>query len=267
MAVSFDEASHTYTSDKGENYISVTTLISKYTPPFDAHFWSTYKAVKAVLEKYGEWNSYKAKAGGWENVVAYVRHVDKAVPHKEEIMLKKMQILQGWDEEKNSAAAKGTTFHKERDAADKATGTTAHGGVIYNVATIRQLEVTSPDGVYPELLIYDDEWKLAGQADWVLKVGSQISIKDYKTSKDIKKSGFQSEMLYHPVSHIPNANFWKFTLQLSLYGAMLERRGFQVKDLWIEHVTTGEDHVVDYYKNEAEELIKHWIETKRKKAA
>lgn len=48
--VFFNEESHTY-KDKydGSDYISATQLIGKYKQPFDENFWSSYKALEAVM--------------------------------------------------------------------------------------------------------------------------------------------------------------------------------------------------------------------------
>jgi hypothetical protein len=73
MPVVFDEPSHTYTAHTGERYISATTLIKKYTPPFDEDYWSAYKAIQEVLQEKFEWDDYKRRVGGWENVVPVTR--------------------------------------------------------------------------------------------------------------------------------------------------------------------------------------------------
>ena len=49
--VNFNEDEHLYWNDNGDKYISVTTLIDKYTQPFDSDFWSKYKALERLLGK------------------------------------------------------------------------------------------------------------------------------------------------------------------------------------------------------------------------
>ena len=47
----FNDASHIYYDKKTmDRYTSVTTMIHAYTQPFDAIFWSTYKALEALLD-------------------------------------------------------------------------------------------------------------------------------------------------------------------------------------------------------------------------
>lgn len=271
MPVTFDEARHLYTSTVGKNYISVTTLIKKYTPPFDSHYWSTYKAMKQVLEAKGEWATYKAKAGGWENVVAHIRHVDKTFPHASEVLVAKKQLLKMWADNRDESARKGTEFHKSKELADRTAGSVVHHKTKYPtvVLTMEELMKYAGDGVITEFLLYDDELEIAGQADWVLKSGNEICIKDYKTSKEISRVPFQDECLMHPVSHLPNANFYTYSLQLSLYGWMLERIGFRITELSLEHIdkVTGETlkiYPVEYLRNEIIELVNHHCATKKK---
>ena len=50
--VAFSEDSHTYWNvNDNEKYISVTTLIHKFTQPFDKDFWSAYKALEKLIPK------------------------------------------------------------------------------------------------------------------------------------------------------------------------------------------------------------------------
>ena len=51
--VCFNEESHIYWDETNENdkYTSVTTLIHKFTQPFDKDFWSGYKALEKLIPK------------------------------------------------------------------------------------------------------------------------------------------------------------------------------------------------------------------------
>ena len=271
MPVTFDEASHTYTSHKGTQYISVTTLIKKYVPEFDSHYWSTYKAMKAVLESKNEWKKYKDNCGGWENVVAVVR-ADKGFKYREEVMQKKREFLAMWAEEGKAAAARGTAYHKKREE-EVRSGVTVHDSKEYYTLTGDPLaSKIEADGVYPELLLYDDELEIAGQADWVLKSGNTIHIKDYKTSKDVSKLGFMEEMLLYPLNGLLNAKFYVYSVQMSLYAYILERQGYDIGSLVIEHVDGRTQETIDvlptsYYRDEVIALVKDWSETKKRKAA
>ena len=51
--VAFNEEKHKYfnVDDPSKEYISVTTLIHRFTQPFDKDFWSAYKALEKLLPK------------------------------------------------------------------------------------------------------------------------------------------------------------------------------------------------------------------------
>ena len=45
----FDEGPHKYTDTCGNEYISVTTLLGRYYPKFDEHYWLRKKAKEQGL--------------------------------------------------------------------------------------------------------------------------------------------------------------------------------------------------------------------------
>lgn len=267
MPVTFDESAHRYTSHKGEVYTSVTTLIKKFTPPFDADYWSAYKALKAVLSKTGEWDSYKRKAGGWENVVVFARSIDKGFKYRKEVIDEKKRILSEWEQTKETALVKGTEYHKMKEKRVKEN--VVYGPDMREVSVLSGIDLLSAqdfeaDGLYPELILYNDSWNIAGQADWVMKNGKTVHIKDYKTSKEITKTAFQDQSLLPPVSHVPNCNYYTYSLQLSLYALMLEEHGYKIGNLAIEHVNketfeTIEMYTIEYMRKEAKDIVKHHL--------
>ena len=48
---------------------------------------------------------------------------------------------------------------------------------------------------------------------------------DWKRSKEIKENNLYEEGNY-PLSHIPNANYWHYTLQLNIYKRIIEKYCF-----------------------------------------
>ena len=57
-----------------------------------------------------------------------------------------------------------------------------------------------------------------------------------------------------PFSHLPDSNFYHYTIQLGIYGWMLEQKGYKVRSLIIEY--KGKDIPVEYHKEAIEEAIK-----------
>jgi glutamate mutase epsilon subunit len=272
MPVHFEEKSHRYISHKGYDYISVTTLIKKYTPPFDADYWSAYKAIKEVLTSHGVWDAYRIEHG-WENVVTIAR-ADKDFKYRKEVVARKKQLLAEWEEKKNDAAEAGTSFHKLAEHHTKKSlvweedesipvlgshdliGTTRMGNKLEN-------------GLLTELLLYDDELEIAGQADWVLVMDGTVHIKDYKTSKEIKTKAFGEEVLLHPLEEFPNCNFYTYGVQLSLYAFILERLGYKIGKLSLEHIDrstfeTIASYPVKYHREAVIKLVNHYCAGRKK---
>jgi len=278
MPVVFDEASHRYTNEKGHEYISVTTLIKQYTPPFDSDFWSAYKALKDILSDKGEWKSYLAKVGGWENAVLAAR-MDKEFKYKKEVIVRKKEYLREWDENRDNAAKAGTKFHKSReeetnkDVLFDDTFIPVIGSfdvLAHNEVASRSGKHKIANGLCTELLLYDDEFEIAGQADWVLIKEGEIFIKDYKTSKEIKMKPFAEEVLLHPLEAFPNCNFFTYSIQLSLYAYILERAGYEISRLTIEHIDrstfkTIATYHTEYYRDEVIKLLSHYSANKEKR--
>ena len=71
--------------------------------------------------------------------------------------------------------------------------------------------------------VWAEEFKLTGSIDMVFKrksVGAYL-IYDWKRSKEIKEDNKWDKGL-GPMSHLPNSNFWHYTLQLNVYRWFLE---------------------------------------------
>jgi len=249
MRVHFDEPSHTYTDTQtNQDYISVTTLIGLYTPPFDTDYWATYKAVKDVLEPVGLWFTYKRKAGGWEGVVDFYKRRG-AAPYDTGIEERKQWYIQKWKEDSDKACELGTARHKEKEIEilgqevikKKNVDHTTHSG---DIEVFKGVE----NGIFAELLIYDTEYHVAGQADVIYKTGNQVVIKDYKTNKKITNEPFNNERMLPPVDELYDTTFNHYMLQLSTYGYLLERQGFKIQELEIIHLNRETGQLVTTIK-------------------
>ena len=87
-----------------------------------------------------------------------------------------------------------------------------------------------------EWLVYDQETKLAGSIDMVyLNRDGSVSIYDWKRCKEIKYDGdWKDRGLNRAVNHLPNTNFWHYSLQLNVYRRLLMKNyGLEVKELFL----------------------------------
>ena len=88
-----------------------------------------------------------------------------------------------------------------------------------------------------EWLIYDDQVKMSGSIDMVYENidDGSLSIYDWKRCKSIDKTnGWNKFAITECISHLPDSNFWHYSLQLNTYKTILERNyGKRVTDMYL----------------------------------
>jgi hypothetical protein len=207
--VTFNEEAHSYTNHKGKKYISATTLIGKFKQPFDKQAVAT-----AYAKKHGGTAQY------W---------IDK------------------WASITKHACDRGTKFHKMKEdwmlnSSAIITDSTSKQVVDINRFTEPNIDYsTLPDGVYPELLLWNHYWGIAGIADIVTFDGEFFDIDDYKTNKKIDTQSYKHpryglKMMKPPINHIMDCNFLHYSLQISIYAYMIEKlTGKKPRNLTFHH--------------------------------
>lgn len=192
-----------------------------------------------------------------------------------------------WGNSGKVACDIGTAFHKKKEIASL--------GYIPIDSDIKQPISTDyselEDGLYPELLLWNDEYQIAGQGDepYIESIGLKryVDIKDFKTNKEIKMESYKDwkkgyQMMQGPLKHLQCCTYTHYQLQLSLYGWMLEQHGYIVRNLIVEHyplrtpvnLLTGEGGEVDYeqtpilyhmkyLKKEIQDMLKTYKATKK----
>ena len=92
-----------------------------------------------------------------------------------------------------------------------------------------------PKGWVPfrtEWLVFDSEHKVSGSIDMLyMKPDGTLAIYDWKRAEDIKtENRFQSGL--GPVAHLPDTNYWHYSLQLNVYRYMIQKHyGYTVSEL------------------------------------
>jgi ATP-dependent exoDNAse (exonuclease V) beta subunit len=85
-------------------------------------------------------------------------------------------------------------------------------------------------------MIFDEELKIAGSIDMVFEnEDGTLSIYDWKRCKEINQENTWNKFATNEViSHLPDTNYWHYSLQLNTYKAILERKyGKIVKELYL----------------------------------
>jgi hypothetical protein len=73
-----------------------------------------------------------------------------------------------------------------------------------------------------EWLVWDKSTMIAGSIDMVYrKTDGTLAIYDWKRAKEIKTENSYDSML-GPVSHLPDTNYWHYSIQLNVYRRILE---------------------------------------------
>jgi ATP-dependent exoDNAse (exonuclease V) beta subunit len=226
--IKFYNKGHKYeiSCDKDSKYTSVTTWNHKHFPKFDAD---------AVIA-----NIFKSKTWG---------------PDHKYWGLTAEQIKDSWKSNGEAVSGAGTNLHERIECFmnDKRFQFVYTNKELYEIYKCdykdkidEQIEwdyflnfVRDFPDLKPfrtEWMIFDEDLKLAGSIDMVYEnKDGTLSIYDWKRCKEITKVNNWNKFALNPlISHLPDTNFWHYTLQLNTYKAILERKyGKTIKDLYL----------------------------------
>jgi ATP-dependent exoDNAse (exonuclease V) beta subunit len=232
----FDEPTHKYTivTDPDSTYTSVTTWNHSHFPHFDAD-----KIIQKMM-KGKNWN-----------------------PENKYWGLTPEQIKQQWEDNASSVSGAGTNMHFDiecfmnQDLVDEHDN--PHPYTHEDLLEIYDNESDIEKSVkndseewqfflkyartYPHLKPYRTEWmiyhedlKLAGSIDMVYEnPDGSLAIYDWKRAKEISKvNRFKESATTECINHLPNTNFWHYSLQLNTYKAILEEKyDKKITDLYL----------------------------------
>ena len=108
-------------------------------------------------------------------------------------------------------------------------------GAEWNYFCDYQRTYVIPKGWKPwrtEWLVFDPEHKVAGSIDMIyMKPDGTLAIYDWKRIEELKtENRWQSGL--GPVDHLPDTNYWHYSLQLNVYRYILQKHyGFVVSEL------------------------------------
>lgn len=198
--LAFDEKTHTYflKSDPSFRFTSsVSKIANSFSPDFDSNYWA-----KKESEKTGE--------------------------NKEEILAR-------WKSKAEEAMKRGTVIHKEleeytQDNRKRATDVTKR--------IAKWLVLNGYQLIGNEIRLYDKKSKISGTFDCLVYNSFEDAyyIIDYKTNREKliekvesyidKKTGEKKKskfLLKAPFNSYPSSNYYKYSIQLSLYKYILEK--------------------------------------------
>ena len=233
----FDSEKHIYTvKETGRRLTSVTSLIRRYTPPFDA---------PAVAQKMVD-DKNKKYAGMTADQIQYQ-----------------------WKEKADLASYEGTLLHEYLEQWP------TKRGFGFHPRTYRVLMMTKQvDKMFPKLLerfriveaekiIFSARLGLAGQADLIMAddASGEGIILDWKSNEKITDEAGAFGNMLPPIEHLTDADTVKYGLQLALYEKMLvdedfypEFTGYR-KSLIHIGGASGKVVKVENYKDEIERIL------------
>jgi len=217
--IKFFEEGHKYSilTDPDSKYTSVTTWNHHHFPQFNAD-----DVIKNMM-----------KGKGWKEGHKYWG-------------LTPDQIKAQWNSNKDSVAGAGTDLHYEiecfhNDKRFPFEYTNKELYEIYMADKGKVLENTPLEWQYfinfikdhqhlkpyrTEWTVYDEDAKIAGSIDMVYEnPDGTLSIYDWKRSKLITRiNNFNKFALTPIICHLPDSNFWHYSLQLNTYKHILETK-------------------------------------------
>jgi len=191
--ISFNEIPHIYTIAGDSSYKSVTTWNKYHFAIFDADL---------IIEKIQ--NSNKSSLQGRSKTTYYGMSND--------------EIKATWEKARNL----GTELHRYIECFYNKCGKEINSiEYKYFLKFAKDYSYLKP--YRTEWMIYDEKLKLAGSIDMVFeKDDGTLAIYDWKRSREIRKTS-NNWALTDCISHLPDCNFWHYSLQLNIYKAILER--------------------------------------------
>ena len=137
------------------------------------------------------------------------------------------QVLQEWKDKADVACDYGTDIHWFMEQMFLAPGRIIipknedERKLLEAYHKTKQLELNGD--VYPEQIIYNKTYKIAGQSDLIHVVpNNQFDVGDWKTNEKFKYYSPYNQYLKHPLSHLSQCEYNTYCLQLSLYAYFYE---------------------------------------------
>jgi len=205
--ITFDEGPHIYTVHGKQGFTSVTTWNHHHFSEFDAD---------SIID-------------------TMLRGRKMRDPTYKYYGMSREQIKADWDKNRDCAALAGTQMHYDIEC-------------FYNKCDVQNNSVEYKwfqrfVADFPELTPYRTEWcvyyeelKLSGSIDMIFEnPDGTLQIYDWKRCKEISyENGFGKTAITPCIAHLPDTNFWHYTLQLNVYKNILEHKyGKQVTALYL----------------------------------
>jgi ATP-dependent exoDNAse (exonuclease V) beta subunit len=192
----FDEGPHVYTIDGDSDFMSVTTWNHSHFPHFDAD-----KIITNMMNS-KKWSQSK-----------YFGQT-------------RQEIKAGWNKNGQEASKAGTKMHYDIECFYNDEDVEVEEDCV-EWKYFEKFEEEIGQNLEPyrtEWMIWDKELKFAGSIDMIFRnPDGTLLIYDWKRCKNIKKENRWQGATTDCISHLPDTNYWHYSLQLNTYKYLLEK--------------------------------------------
>lgn len=134
----------------------------------------------------------------------------------------KEDIIKSWDKNRDAAAGSGTQMHYDIECYWNQVPVT-NDSIEYSYFQNFVKDFPDLKPYRTEWTVYHEELKLSGSIDMVFEnPDGTLQIYDWKRSKEIKYENYGQMAHRECIRHLPDTNFWHYSLQLNTYRKMLE---------------------------------------------
>ena len=268
--VKFNESTHTYHIGDTKA-VSVNGVIKLFKEEYDEDYWLAYKALQAILPNFRELKLAK-KYKYPQSVIPPRSFLDELRGMVEDSRFNSaVEVVAA---EWKASQTNGTAFHNMMEESHYDRGYVINPWnrkeyvckkyeKLYDNQSIVEDLSDLEDGCYPELLVWNEELGITGQADLVfietIDGVRYVDIDDYKTNKKKPtKSKFRS--MHFPIAHLYDDKINTYALQMSFYQRLLEFKGFTPRHTALTHYkdydpTKGSRIDLPYLKEEVDLMI------------
>lgn len=224
----FNAAAHRYTYD-GVQFESVTRFIQQFHKPFESDFWSKKKAEQSGV-------SQEEILNDWKKLNDYANEIGTDMHNYIELYFKKefQEIPTNLD-----------LLHRINK---------------FNLIYAKQLHKLEP--VAFEIRIFSKKWKIAGMIDSLFVYNDKIYILDWKSNKDFTDNDHPKgkyEKLLPPFEDHYKNHLSEYSIQLSMYAAILEENGFEIGGVYLVHIGPGDEEARLYKAHDFREILKNYL--------
>ena len=248
--IAFREEDHTYAIDGDRtHWTSCTTFIGSFYEHFDPD------AVIAKMMSGRNWTKSKYFGKTAEEIKA------------------------GWNANGAEASEAGTRMHLDIEHYNNAEPVGNLAGDDYAANPSKEWDYflsyeknhRIPRGFEPfrtEWLVFKEDIKLAGSIDMVYKKpDGTLAIYDWKRAKSMDFENKWKKM-YPPLSHLPDTNYWHYSLQLNIYRRILqELYGVVVSELALVVLHPNFDHYRVVQLNMMDDEVEAMFQTRAARLA